>query len=267
MKALLFVLAVVVLLVAAGMAPAETYNTPTIDGVVNVAPSDWDADDLSVVDPTDDGRWYPSDPDLAELYVTWDADSLYVGIKTDRGPGGYGNGYLLFIDFDSQDGITGAIDFTSADFYPRKITFSTMGADVVMGAWNLEGAYLKFCSEAGVTTGVPEQHTASDTDVWHIEAAVSWNGLYGLGRGAVPTGTTLRLIAAIVGGDGSGAYDAMPTSTTGVESNPATPWDAVTDLDVYYEAVVDGNSDGIPDVGYTQIKTESWGNIKSLYGE
>ncbi len=264
MKALLPLL---ILLCIAATASAETYNTPTIDGVVNIAPGDWEASDFAVDDPSNDDRYYPDDPDLDDLYVTWDADSLYVGIITSRDPGGYGNGYVLFIDFDAQSGLTGATDFSTADFYPRNITFSTMGADVVMGAWNLEGAFFKFCSDPTSTTDVPEQHTASNTTEHDIEAAVSWNGLYNLGRGVVPSGTTLRFIAAIVGGDGSGAYDAMPNSTTGVESNPATPYDAVTNLDVYYEAVVDGNADGVPDVGYTPVETSSWGRIKGLYGD
>jgi hypothetical protein len=260
-------LTLLAVMLVAGYSFGETYNTPTIDGVVNVAPDDWDASDMAVDDPDDDCRYNPDDPDLDKLYVTWDADSLYVGITTVGPPGGYGNGYVLFMDFDSQDGITGATDFTNADYYPRKITFSTMGADVVMGAWNLEGPFLKFCSDPTSTTDVPEQFTASDIDVRHIEAAVSWNGLYGLGRGNVPEGTTLRFIATIVGGDGTGAYDAMPTSSTGVESNPETPYDAVTDLDEYYEAIVDSNNDGVPDIGYTPVESTSWGGIQGLFAE
>jgi hypothetical protein len=260
-------LPLLILLLVVGTALPETYNTPTIDGTVSIDPDDWDASDLAVNDPDDDCRYAPGDPDMDDLYVTWDADSLYVGIVTARPPGGYGNGYVLFMDFDAQAGITGATDFTNANFYARKITFSTMGADVVMGAWNLEGPFLKFCSDPTSTTDVPEQRTASNTDVRHIEAAVSWNGLYGLGRGNVPEGTTLRFIAAIVGGDGSGAYDAMPTSSTGLESDPGTPWDATTDLDVYSEAIVDANNDGIPDVGYSPVEPATWGEIKSRFSE
>ncbi|MCK5597909.1 MAG: carboxypeptidase regulatory-like domain-containing protein, partial [Candidatus Eisenbacteria sp.] len=53
-----------------------------------------------------------------------------------------------------------------------------------------------------------------------------------------------------VGGDGSGAYDALPTSSTGVESNASTEWNAITDLDVYVEFPVDANGDGVPDECY-----------------
>ncbi len=230
---------------------SKTYNTPTIDGHVTTEAGDWEADEWAVDDPIDDGRWYPSDPDLDDFYVTWDSDSLYVGITTDRGPGGFGNGYLLFIDTDAQNGITGATDFTNADFYPRRITFSTMGVDVVMGGWNLPVHFdVRHCSDPTNTTPVEGVHTQANPGWQHVEAAFSWDGLFGLGQGAVPPGTTLRFIASIVGGDGSGSYDALPTSSTASESDPATPWDAYTDLDVYFEVVVDADADGVPDEGW-----------------
>jgi hypothetical protein len=263
----MFLFALAVLLVAAS-APAVTYNTPVIDGTVNIAPDDWDASDLAAADPDSDCRYYPSDPDMVDLYVTWDADSLYIGLVTARPPGTFGDGYVLYIDFDAQNGVTGGTDFSSADFYPRHITFSTMGADVIMGAWNLGSPAFRFCSDPTSTSPVPESRALSASPaVLHLEGAISWNGLYGMGSGVVPNGTVLRFIAAIVGGDNSGAYDAMPTSSTGIESDPATPWDAYTDLDIYAETIVDGNNDGVPDAGYSPVESESWGRIKAMYGE
>jgi hypothetical protein len=234
-----------------GAALGKTYNSPFVNGHVTVAASDWDADELGVADPPGDCRYVPSDGDLVNLYVTWDADSLYVGVTTTNGPGSFGNGYLLFIDKDAQSGITGATDFTSANFYPRKVRFTTMGADVVMGGWNLPVTFeVKNCTNPAQTTPFAEAYTQCNPGWQHVEVRLSWNGLFGLGQGVVPAGTTLRFIAAVVGGDGSGAYDAMPTSSTGVESNPATPWNAYTNLDRYYEVVVDGNGDGTPDTGF-----------------
>jgi hypothetical protein len=245
------ILILLVLLLACGMAAGKTYNSPYIDGHVTEDENDWEPDELGVEDPDNDNRWGASDGDLVDLYVTWDADSLYVGITTVNGPGGYGNGYLLFIDTDAQNGITGATDFSSADFYARNVTFSTMGADVIMGGWNLPGVFdIKHCSDPASTTPVDEVYSQCNPGWKHIEARMSWNGLFGLGSGVVPDGTVLRFISAVVGGDGSGAYDAMPTSSTGVESNSSTPWDAFTDLDNYYETVVDADADGVPDEGF-----------------
>lgn len=267
MKAFLPLVAVLLVLFAGGAALGITYNSPNVDGEVLVDPLDWDENDLAADDPDTDCRYYPSDGDCDAIYVTWDADSLYVGFKTTNGPGGFGNGYVLFIDTDAQAGITGATDFTDADFYARKITFSTMGADVVMGGWSFETPFdVRHCTDPTSTTPVSEFHTAYDAVALHVEAAISWNGLYGLGRGTVPNGTIMRFIAAVVGGDGTGAYDAVPTSSTGVESNPATPFDATTDLDIYFEAIVDGNLDGVPDEGFiSPAEQKTWGWIKRIF--
>jgi len=250
-RSLFIAVLVLAVALAVGGAFAKTYNTPDIDGHVTQGDDDWDPDELGVEDPDNDNRWGPSDADMVDLYVTWDADSLYIGVTTVNGPSSYGNGYLLFIDTDAQNGITGATDFTGADFYARQITFSTIGADVVMGGWNLPGVFdIKHCSDPTATTDVDEVYSQGNPGWKHFEARFSWNGLFGLGQGVVPPGTTLRFIGAIVGGDGSGAYDAMPTSSTGVESNSGTEWNAITDLDNYYETPVDADGDGVPDQGF-----------------
>lgn len=238
-------------LVLAGAAAGNTYNHPTIDGHVTTGPNDWEADELAYEDPDDDCRYYPSDGDLVDLYVTWDADSLYVGLTTTNGPGGFGNGYVLWIDTDVQDGITGATDFLSADFYQRQVTFSDFGADVVMGGWNLPLHFdAKYCTDPTSTTPFEEFRSSCNPGWRHVEAAFSWNGLYGLGEGVVPGGTTLRFIAAVVGGDGSGPYDALPTTASGIETDSGTPYDATIDLDRSVEVRVDKNGDGVPDIDY-----------------
>ena len=182
-------------------------------------------------------------------------------------PSPYGSGYLIYIDTDGQNGITGATDFTDADFYARRVTFSTMGVDVLVGAWNLdpETIDIRHCSDPTSTVHIAESFAQAHPYWPHLEAAISWNGLYGLGDGNIPPGATLRFIAAIVGGEPSGAYDAMPTSSTGFETDPTNPWDSYTDLDVYYEAVVDANGDGVPDAGATPVESVSWGRIKSMF--
>ncbi len=244
----------VLMLLVAASALSNSYNTPNIDGRVTTQEGDWESDELAWRDPNNDNRYYPWDGDLVDLYVTWDADSLYVGVKTTNGPSGYGNGYLVFIDTDAQNGITGATDMGSAAHYRQKITFSTMGADVMMGVkitgTVVENLGIWHCSDPTSMTVVDETYTQVNPGFKHIEFGIDWNGIYGLGRAAVPPGMTLRVICAIVGGLGSGAYDALPTSSTGAESNSSTPWDAYTDLDVYVEFPVDADGDGVPDECY-----------------
>jgi len=232
-------------------AGARTYNRPTIDGHVTTNPNDWEVDELAYEDPNDDCRYFPDDGDLVKFYVTWDADSLYVGLTTTNGPSSFGNGYVLWIDTDSQAGITGATDFLAADFYPRNITFSDFGADVVMGGWNLPVNFdAKHCTDPTSTTPVEGFRSYCNPGWKHVEAAFSWDGLFSLGEGVVPAGTTLRFMAAVVGGDGTGAYDALPTTASGIETDSGTPFDATIDLDRSVEIPVDTNADGVPDTGY-----------------
>ncbi|MCK4680514.1 carboxypeptidase regulatory-like domain-containing protein, partial [bacterium] len=242
----------VLVLLAATSALSNSYNAPTIDGHVTTQEGDWETDELAWRDPNNDNRWGPSDGDLVDLYVTWDADSLYVGVKTVNGPSGYGNGYLVFIDTDAQNGITGATEMTAADYFQRQIEFGTIGADVMMGMWNFEPGNhgVRDCSDPTSTVVIDESYVQINPGFKHIEFGIDWNGIFGLGRAAVPPGTTLRIICAVVGGDGSGAYDALPTSSTGVESNASTEWNAITDLDIYVEFPVDADGDGVPDECY-----------------
>ncbi|MBD3367306.1 MAG: hypothetical protein GF405_03890 [Candidatus Eisenbacteria bacterium] len=251
MRRMLPVVVLLAVLVAFGAATSKTYNSPNVNGRVQTQAGDWEADELVFNDPNDDCRYYPSDADLDNLWVTWDADSLYVGIKTVNGPGGYGNGYLLFIDTDWQNGVTGATDFTSADFYARQLVFEGFGAEVVMGGWNLPVTFdAKFCSDPTSTTDLTEFYSQCNPGLKHIEARFSWNELYGIGPGQVPPGTTVQFIAAVVGGDGSGPYDLMPTSSSALETSGGTAWNALITADEAVEIVVDANSDGVPDEGY-----------------
>ncbi|HYW68432.1 MAG TPA: carboxypeptidase-like regulatory domain-containing protein, partial [bacterium] len=246
--------AVLVLLLTAS-AMANSYSTPNIDGHVEFGETDndWDTDERAGLDPRNDCRYYPDQGDLRDLWVTWDETNLYFGVRTTNGP--LNNGYVLYIDTDAQAGITGATDFTSADFYPRNITFSTMGVDAIFGVWNLltDPAFRGFrhCTEdVSVMPDIEGAYAAVNPGVRNYEGAIPWEGLYGMGPGQVPPGTVLRFVTVVVGGDGTGAFDALPTSSTGYESNPSTPDGATTQLDRYVEIPLDVNGDGVPDRNY-----------------
>jgi hypothetical protein len=254
-------------LVAVSTAPARDYNSPLVDGHVTVDASDWCIEEWAVDDSPYDCRWGCTDPDLDDLYVTWDSCAVYVGITTQNLPSMYGNWYLLYMDTDAQNGITGATDFTGADFCPRSITFSTMGVEALLAVENLDvgSISVRHCSDPMNTTAISEAFVATSAWWLHIEATIPWNGLYGLGDGVVPPGSTLRFIAVVAGGEPSGAYDAMPTSSTCCETDPELPWYEYTDLDVYYEAIVDADGDGVPDSGSTTTDAWSWGKVKNLF--
>jgi hypothetical protein len=241
--------AVLVLLVAAS-ALSNSYNTPTIDGRVTTDPGDWQSDELAGRDPRDDCRHYPDQGDLRDLWVTWDETNLYFGVRTVNSPAN--NGYVLYIDEDAQEGITGATDFRSAAFYPRHVTFSTMGVDAIFGVWNLQPLTegIRHCDDLSVMSPVEGAYAEINPGIKHYEGVIPWDGLYGLGEGVVPEGTILRFVAAVVGGDNTGAFDALPTTTSGMESDPSTPDGAYTDLDLFIEIPVDIDEDGVPDTNY-----------------
>ncbi len=240
----------VLLLIAAVSAVANSYNTPNIDGRVTTQEGDWESDEWPGNDPQNDCRYYPTQGDLRDLWVTWDETNLYFGVRTVNGPAL--NGYTLYIDKDAQNGITGSTNFTSAAFYPRRITFSTMGVDAIFGVWNLQGGSegIRHSDELVLMPAIDGAYAAINPGIKHYEGVIPWDGLYGLGEGVVPAGTVLRFIAAVVGVDNTGAFDAMPTSSSGMESDPATPDGATTDLDVYFEIPVDRDGDGVPDSNY-----------------
>ncbi|MFH1219296.1 MAG: glucodextranase DOMON-like domain-containing protein [Candidatus Eisenbacteria bacterium] len=240
-------------------ATATTHNTPLIDGVIGVAAADWDENEQLLADPTTDSRYHEAD--LDKIYVTWDAENLYIGIQTRYPPGGFGNGYLVFIDKDAQaSSMTGATDFTRANFYPRHITFTGMGADVVVTTWSLTPPVeIKDCTDPTKAREkpIPGAAGAANSGLFSFEVKIPWSGMYPGSATTIPRGSKLRIVAATVGGDNSGAYDAAPSSGhdsngNGIpdESDPATAWDGYTDLDRFLEIPLDANLDGLPDQGY-----------------
>ncbi len=240
----------VLLLLVAASALSNSYNRPTIDGRVTTLEGDWESDEWVGRDPRDDCRHYPDQGDLRDLWVTWDETNLYFGVRTVNGPAD--NGYVLYIDEDAQEGITGATDFTSAAFYPRRVTFSTMGVDAIFGVWKLEPGTegIRHCDDLSVMSPIEGAYAQMNPGIKHYEGVIPWDGLYGLGEGVVPEGTILRFVAAVVGVDNTGAFDALPTTTSGMESDPSTPDGAYTDLDLFIEIPVDTDEDGVPDTNY-----------------
>ena len=247
----LAVIAVLVLLAAAS-AMANSYNTPTIDGRVTTLEGDWERDEWPGNDPQDDCRTYPTQGDLRDIWVTWDETNLYFGVRTVNGPGNCG--YTLYIDKDAQNGMTGATDFTSADFLPEEHHIQHDGrrrhVRCLESRWRVLRRF-RHCDDLLVMDPDHRRaYAAVNPGAKHYEGAIPWDGLYGLGAGVVPAGSVLRFVTAVVGGDGTGAIDALPTSSSGIESNPATPVGATTNLDVYFEIPIDQNGDGVPDFNY-----------------
>ena len=134
---------------------AVPYNTPTIDGVITISPDDWDADELRGDDPADDSYWGTAN-DFDDIYLTWDADFIYFGLKYTVSD----NGMVLYIEA-SIDG--GVVDFNSTrgymGAYPRNITFpDSVGIDFFIGSWNGAGPFVYLAADSNsveITSSCP----------------------------------------------------------------------------------------------------------------
>ncbi|MGQ9809894.1 MAG: glucodextranase DOMON-like domain-containing protein [bacterium] len=253
MKGLTKILAVLFLTLTSSLALATTFNSPSIDGIINIDPQDWDQDELLIDDSPNDCR-YP-EADIDNVYATWDSTNFYIGVRTNRPPGGYGNGYVVFIDTDGQSpSITGATDFTNANFYPRRIKLENMGAEIMIGGWSFQTPFdVRYCSDPTKTQPVPGAVTSYNRSHLSFEVKIPWGSMF-RGVSGVPAGTVLKIVVVSVGGDGSGAYDAAPNSSKdrdndGIpdESDPDLAWNEYTALDRYLELLVDWDKNGIPD--------------------
>ncbi|MCD6417452.1 hypothetical protein J7M00_01550, partial [bacterium] len=216
---------------------AVPYNTPTIDGVITISPDDWDADELRGDDPADDSYWGTAN-DFDDIYLTWDADFIYFGLKYTVSD----NGMVLYIEA-SIDG--GVVDFNSTrgymGAYPRNITFpDSVGIDFFIGSWNGAGPFVYLAADSNsveITSSCP---TATGGNFVQ-EIAVPWGVIFDDVGGIVPPNLNLKVVGVIVGGDDYGAGDAVP-------DNPSVDGgEGPNLLTEYVEIPVDEDGDGIPD--------------------
>lgn len=194
-------------------------STPTIDGVIG---SDWATDELVVDDSLSDSAWGSSN-ELDNLYLTWDATNLYIGLSQTLELNN--NATILYLDtavsggetnFHSNTGYTGA--------YPRNVTFSNHDINFMLARWghNAPQAYAIV------------DNTATDVGS-QITTASSSNGTAVTAEFAIPwtlLGSSYEdpfcLVSIIAGGDNWGSPDSMP-------NNPDTNGDGGPDaLDTLY---------------------------------
>ncbi|MCF8243224.1 MAG: DUF1939 domain-containing protein [Melioribacteraceae bacterium] len=221
-----------------------TFGKPTIDGTVNLSPDDWLEDWLLAADDSEDGAWNPGSPvdnELFNVYATWDADSIYLGI--DYILNDDYNTLMIYIeagldggvtDFNSNRGYNGdyaknflftsenAIDFFAADYFTAAPTFFAIDSN----------------QSVNITDLINGKRGAAGKD---MEMAVAWNDIYGLGAGIIPANVKLKLVALIAGGLNYGAGDSAP-------DNPDVDGDAGPDSLINLAALSpDEDGDGYPD--------------------
>ncbi len=215
---------------------ATPYNSPTVDGVISVSPDDWDADELAGEDSVGDSPWAGND--LHRLWLTWDAENLYLGIEYSIS----NNAMIVYVETGESGGVS---DFSSERGYggafPRNITFpDSVGVDLMVASWNGEGPYVYTLSadeSADITGGC----RVATGDSYEQEVSIPWSEIYPDETGIVRPGARLLIVAVIAGGDDWGAADALP-------DNPSVDGgEGPHNLTRYIEITVDSDGDGIPD--------------------
>ncbi len=237
------------LLLAAVPALADPLHTVTVDGTITADGADWVPADLVVDDTADYGANLSAD--FYRLWVTWDADSLYVGtqyLASNRT-------VLLLLDAGLQSGLT---DAALLDSVPRAVSLPAgRSIDYVVaqshGAFNDVGTpvlYRVTGPDGGVADLSGEMHAAQTFSLsppgakrlpaWYTtELAVAWSTLYPDG---VPPHATLRLAGIVAGNaDGDPAEDVAPDNTTPGE----TPGSLL--LEHLHVSIVDIDGDGVVD--------------------
>ena len=221
------------------------FTTPIIDG--NMA--DWNSDEVR--GSNDYNPWGESD--LKSVWITWDADNLYVGMVATC----VNNKLTLYLDVDPGAG-TGINDFTNSDQYSWQgnnlktgTELTEFGVDFTCETegsgfhqvWKYDASQNKFNE---VTTSCQVVWNGDGTSTTGYEAAIPWSVLYPNG---FPTGAKIRLMANLHNNQDSGYWasdDIIPDSnrTNGTYDSSNGAWTSVPD---YIEIVIDADNDGQPD--------------------
>lgn len=260
---------VLALLLGVSRAGATTYNSPTVDGVppstgeTSADPS-WQSDELLFEDPIGDSAWGPFN-DLHGLWVTWDADGLYVSVQGalwDAATGIGANSANLYIDVDyGQDTGIGdlslinanALNAVSRNFWRPLTVGAGFGADWGYTSWagRFDLGFLDIRdpqAPVNLFQGVDGSSNPTNTSAQGViearnqannrgyELFIPWTVFYeDLPAGQVPPNTQIALVVAQVGGGDSLSPESIPD---GAESR------AIERPVVF---TVDGNGDGVPD--------------------
>jgi hypothetical protein len=177
-------------------------------------------------EPSDDSAW--SDiQDLAQVFVTWDAEDLYVAVEAHIAD----HALLVFLDYVPG----GLADMTALSDWRRALAFGPgMRPDAFVAVTDRERAATLFVvdGEAGVVPMAPEEYRAvatfeAEAPGRGLEIAIPWRLLFPDAASALnpasgapaepmfvlpaPAHAELRLAAAVVqAADGFGATDVAP---------------------------------------------------------
>lgn len=235
-------LAVFLSLLFSSKALVTPYNTiRIIDGSVD---SEWASDELRAVGPGTH-PWDSTKNVIERLYLTWDSLNLYLGLVGHTEPH---NGMHIAIDIDPGEG-SGENRFDFSTY-----TFCRQNCRSIEPGWGAEFMYASDGMDKGKLYSLnSKDHTEVEvqarTGSWSLglkgyEVSISWNILYGDGKGKVPIGAELAVVAIM--GNGEGTYASPETAPVWVKGS-YQEGSGRLEFDSSYHIIVDGNDDGIPD--------------------
>ncbi|RMG65252.1 MAG: hypothetical protein D6715_08680, partial [Calditrichaeota bacterium] len=243
------------------MSLAQPYHVISVDGSVG----EWQGNEKVATESQDDASFGTTN-NLDALYVTWDSRKLYLRISG-AFENANGNGFVVFLDVKygsaSNSGVNnltdltdnaGALDalitnpaFSETDanfkadyaigsFQRNTILSGNLSDNAGMRGWGGDGGRGGSTGNFAWLDGVDLSFDAGGTE---CEIGVSWNKLYGLGEGKVPTDAKLGIVVGYGSTGGGTADETLPTNGSGNGGNFTS----------IYVVDIDSDDDGFPDVG------------------
>ncbi len=214
---------------------ASPYHTVAVDGEVD----EYTEDEHVLTDPSDDSFW-GSNNELFGLYLTWDAEYLYVAVDYVV----QNNAVLLLIG----NGEEGVRNINNLDWYPRNFQFNGPRMSHILALWNGDlntgGARRILDSQHTEPIGNAElANTGYSGQRGIFEAGIPWTEIYPHG---FPTGATLHLVGLIAGGDHASGGESMP-------DNALLGFGGTGLINTYLKVTVDADQDGVPDSGQSLV--------------
>jgi hypothetical protein len=223
-------------------------NRIAIDGdLSDFAADEWVLDTTtSFPEPAGDSRW-GHDNDIAGIVLTWDDINLYVGVPAVA----VSSTVMLFIET-----VCGGIsNLTDAGPFRRNIEFAGMRPNVLVKTGEPSGsadaAFLDCTTPIhSIDPSVYQSRYRQDGDSGALELAIPWSVVGAFTRAGAATaipadGGKVRVMAVVSGGPSTGAGDAAPNPSVRLENDSTR----VAILNNYIEVPLDGNDDGLLDVG------------------
>lgn len=250
----------VVLLLAAGLAPtagAVPFHAPTVNGTITADGVDWDPADR-VIDDSGDDNTATRQSNVRRLWMTWDADNLYLG--------------LTYQDFAADDALSLYLDLDRGVGPANAALLDSIPANVVLPAGHhidfvigrpaaqmypgFKPRVFRVTDATGTVQPVFPQVTmaqANDTGtapadkalwpLWNtVEVAIPWAVLYPDLGGGVPGFAAIKALAFI--GHADAALNGIDPAPNNPSFNNTTSVAAVTAM---HASVIDITGDGVPD--------------------